>query len=81
MNPRFTILKNASRSIVDYCVMPGTSLGAEILWLYSLQWKNKASLLTLGLVSLLYSSMMVMENRLSGVPPGGAETTNGSSDV
>jgi hypothetical protein len=66
MSNSFTILKGITKSVVDFCVLPGTANGAEILWIYSMQWKNRASLIFIGLLSFVYSNMnMVIEDHLS----------------
>jgi hypothetical protein len=76
MNKRFTILKGLTRSVVDFCVLPGTSNGAEILWIYTMQWKNRTSLVLIGLLSFVYSNMhMVIEDHLSGKSVNGPENT------
>lgn len=60
MKRRLPIFKAVSKTVVDYCVMPGTSSGAEILWLYSKQWKNKVTLLTMGVITLVYAHMYIV---------------------
>ncbi len=57
------IVKDFTRIIVDYCVMPGTSLGAEMIWLYSKEVKNNVSMLVLACMSLCYSQMYVIEQK------------------
>ena len=76
MSKSFTILKGITKSVVDFCVLPGTSNGAEILWIYSMQWKNHASLVFIGLLSFVYSNMhMVIEDHLTGRNVSGPENT------
>lgn len=57
MNKRITIVKAASRTLIDFCVLPGAAVGAEILWIYSMQWKNRTSLIVLALITFVYSNM------------------------
>jgi hypothetical protein len=57
MKKRLPILRAVSKTVVDYCVMPGTANGAEILWLYTQQWKNRVILVGVGFISLIYSHM------------------------
>lgn len=70
------MMKAVTRSVIDFCVLPGTAIGAEILWIYSMQWKNRASLLALGLISFVYSSMyVVIGDRVTGKNVSGPENT------
>ena len=59
MKKRLPILRAVSKTVVDYCVMPGTANGAELLWLYSHQWKNRVVLIGVGIASLIYSHMYI----------------------
>jgi hypothetical protein len=59
-----------TRSVIDFCILPGTAVGAEILYLYSLQWKNRLSLFTIALVSFAYShAYMSIEQKLFSQKP------------
>jgi hypothetical protein len=60
MKKKSTILKGVTRTVVDFCMLPGTAVGAEILWLYSIQWKNRFMLLGLALISFAYSHMQIL---------------------
>lgn len=57
MSKRITMVKAASRTLIDFCVLPGAAVGAEILWIYSMQWKNRTSLIGLALITFVYSNM------------------------
>jgi hypothetical protein len=50
-------MKSLTKILVDFCTLPGTALGAEILWIYTMQWKNRISLIALALISFTYSNM------------------------
>jgi hypothetical protein len=66
MRKRSTIIKAVTKSVIDFCILPGAAVGAEILWLYSIQWKNRFTLLGLALISFAYSHMqMTINERLS----------------
>jgi hypothetical protein len=70
------MLKAVSRTVIDFCVVPGTAIGAEILWIYTLQWKNRFSLLALALISFTYSNMhMTIEDRQAGKVVNEPEST------
>jgi hypothetical protein len=59
-------LKSVTGSVIDFCTVPGVAIGAEILWLYSIQWKNRCMLVGLALISFAYSHMHTQqEDRLS----------------
>jgi hypothetical protein len=76
MRKRFRILKGLTRSVLDFCVVPGTANGAEILWIYTMQWKNRTAFIVIGLISFVYSNMnMVIEDHLSGKNINGPENT------
>jgi hypothetical protein len=74
MRPGYTILKSFTRTVVDYCVLPGAAIGAEILWIYTKEWKNRCFLLTLAVISFAYSNMQI-ENYPSGKAISGPENT------
>lgn len=59
MRKRLAVIRAFTRSAIDYCMVPGAAIGAEILWLYSLQWKNRLSMLALAMISVIYSNMDV----------------------
>lgn len=59
MREKKIIIKAVTRSLLDFCMLPGTATGAEILWLYSLQWKNRFSLITIALISFAFSHMHI----------------------
>ena len=50
-----SILKALTKTVVDSYVLPGTAMGAEILWLYSIQWKNQISTWAVALVWFAFS--------------------------
>jgi hypothetical protein len=54
MNQSFYIVKSIAKMIVDSCILPGTTMGAEILWVYVREWRNQASMVTLALLSFAY---------------------------
>jgi hypothetical protein len=47
------VMKSLVRTVVDGCILPGTTNGTEILWLYGLQWKKEFSTLCFAVLSLL----------------------------
>jgi hypothetical protein len=47
------ILKSLLRAAIDSCILPGTTSGTEILWLYTMQWKKEFSALCFAFLSLL----------------------------
>jgi hypothetical protein len=59
MKKKSVILKGVTKTVIDFCVVPGAAVGAEILWLYSIQWKNRFMLLGLALISFAYSHMQM----------------------
>jgi hypothetical protein len=66
MRKRFTLLKAVTKGMIDFCVVPGAAIGAEILWLYSMQWKTRISLFALAVISFIYSNMqLVIADQLS----------------
>jgi hypothetical protein len=65
---RSTILKALSKNVIDSCLMPGAAIGIEILWLYVLQWKNSFSLITLALISLVFSNLQISEHTSDSKP-------------
>jgi hypothetical protein len=70
MKKKTTILKGVTRSLLDFCILPGAAVGAEILWLYSIQWKNRWMLFGLALISFVSSHMqMSLDTRLSSAGP------------
>jgi hypothetical protein len=76
MGKRFTILKGVTKSVIDFCVLPGTANGAEILWIYTMQWKSRVAFIVIGLISFVYSNMnVVIEDHLSGKNFNGPENT------
>lgn len=54
MNSVDLIVKTFVRSAIDSCILPGTSLGTEILWLYCKEWKKEFSGILFALLSLLF---------------------------
>jgi hypothetical protein len=75
MSKKIGMAKAMTRTLIDFCVLPGTALGAEILWLYSVQWKNKASLVVLAIVSFIYSNMFLVINEQLSSRANGPENT------
>ena len=54
MNQSFYIMKSMVKMIVDSCILPGTALGAEILWVYVKEWRNQISMTSLALLSFAF---------------------------
>jgi hypothetical protein len=50
-----TFFKSLFRTAVDGCILPGTTTGTEILWLYAKQWKSEMSTFSFALLSVLCS--------------------------
>jgi hypothetical protein len=57
MKNRIKTVKSFANIVVDFCTLPGAAIGAEILWIYTVQWKNRLSLIALALISFAYSNM------------------------
>lgn len=55
INSLVQMLKTVARSTADCYILPGTSTGSEICWLYLLQWKKEFSTVSLALISILLS--------------------------
>jgi|GEM_PF-6983069 len=75
MEPGYKILKSLTRTVVDYCILPGAAIGAEILWIYTREWKNRFSMLTLAVISFAYSNMISVESHSAGKSISGPENT------
>jgi hypothetical protein len=43
--------------MADCYILPGTTTGTDILWLYLLQWKREASAISLALLSIFVSQI------------------------
>ena len=54
MNSVGLIVKTFVRTAIDSCILPGTTLGTEILWLYCKEWKKEFSGILFALLSLLF---------------------------
>jgi hypothetical protein len=54
MNTAPLFFKTFVRNVVDSCILPGTVLGSEILWLYLKQWKKEWSAIALALLSVIF---------------------------
>jgi hypothetical protein len=48
--------------MADCYILPGTTTGTEILWLYLLQWKKEASTISLALLSIFISQLDLPSN-------------------
>jgi hypothetical protein len=49
----FSILASSLfRSVVDTCILPGTSNGTEILLLYVRQWSKEVSIVSIAVLSM-----------------------------
>jgi hypothetical protein len=57
-----TIVKAFTKTVLDFCILPGTSGGAEILWVYSMQWKKHFTLIAVALLSFVYSHIPMRES-------------------
>jgi hypothetical protein len=53
MNSLRFLVKTFARTVVDSCILPGTTLGTEILWLYMKQWKKELSTISLAIISIV----------------------------
>lgn len=47
-------IKNFVRTAIDGCILPGTMLGTEILWLYFGQWRREWSAIGLAMAALIF---------------------------
>ena len=54
MNESLNIVKPVVKMIIDSCILPGTALGAEIVWVYCREWKNQISMTAFALISFAY---------------------------
>lgn len=54
MNSLRFFSKSFLRIVVDSCILPGTTLGTEILWLYMKQWKREFSGILFAILSLIF---------------------------
>jgi hypothetical protein len=68
-----SILRGLTKTLIDFCFLPGTSNGAEILWLYSMQWKKRFTLITVALISFAFSHIPMVETLTKNI--NGPENT------
>ena len=67
MNSLRVFSESFVRIVVDSCILPGTTLGSEILWLYMQQWKREFSGIFLAILSLTFFHPDVTADVRSGV--------------
>jgi hypothetical protein len=48
------LVKSVLRTAVDGCILPGTMLGTEIVWLYFKQWRSEVSTIALAIVTIAF---------------------------
>lgn len=64
-NTFWQLLKTVARSTADCYILPGTSTGSEICWLYCMQWKKEISTFLLALISILFAQFdLPTDNRM-----------------
>jgi hypothetical protein len=54
MNTFSLVFKTFIRNAIDSCILPGTVLGTEIVWLYFKQWKKEWSAIGLAVLSVFF---------------------------
>jgi hypothetical protein len=54
MNSFQAHFKNFVRTAIDCCILPGTMLGTEILWLYFGQWRREWSAIGLAIAAFIF---------------------------
>jgi hypothetical protein len=55
MNTILSHSKSLVKVAVDTCILPGTTCGTEILYLYLIQWKKELSTLFFAFLSILFA--------------------------
>jgi hypothetical protein len=67
------LVRSFLRTAVDGCILPGTMLGTEILWLYFKQWRSEWSAITLAVITLVFFHLDIPANPRSFLPQTATE--------
>lgn len=51
------LIKSLLKSSLDNYVLPGTTTGSEILWLYMTHWKRELAAITSATFDLMYTEL------------------------